>query len=121
MHSPGAAGLVFHRHQKFQQPAFLMGLQMLDNLSNKGRTVKIGKAILIERGKPHKLRVSYAQRTFSAVKKLILWRHGGAPVDTDDGDMYVPVLLPFLGQIERERGYAPGWARKRTKELLPRA
>jgi len=34
--------------------------------------------------------------------------------------MYVPVLLAFLGQIERERGYAPGWARKRTKELVPR-
>jgi hypothetical protein len=81
---------------------------MLDNLSDKHHTVKLGKATLIGRGKPHKLRVSYAQRTLSAVKKLILWRHGGTPVDTDDGDMYVPVLLAFLGQIERERGYAPG-------------
>jgi hypothetical protein len=55
-----------------------------------------------------------------AVEQLVLYRHGG-PCNTDDGEIYLSEVLPYLIDIARHRGVeirSETWAAKFTPRLL---
>src|SRR3954451_10446247 len=80
----------------------------------------LGKVKLFEPGKKRKpYEVPYYQRLRGAVCTFIFGRYDGCPVWTDDGEMYVPVLLPLYVQEQREKGHEAGWARRKTQEMVP--
>lgn len=67
----------------------------------------------------HKNKLSYAERMWEAVRKFLIWQFNG-PVDTDDGEFILDVVMPLLVQIDREQEKPDGWIVREAKAILPR-